>query len=91
MSLKIKSSNSFKKDVRIAEKRGHNLDSLRKVVALLISQIPLPLKYRDHTLSGSYKGFRECHVEPDWLLIYRVDQDELILFLFRTGFHSDLF
>ena len=58
---------------------------------ILAEQKKLEDKYRDHGLSGEYKGFRECHIEPDWLLVYRIDEDVLELFLFRTGSHSDLF
>ncbi len=89
--LKIVASNQFRKDLKLAAKRGLDLDKLRSVVDTLARQEPLDAKYRDHSLGGSYRGFRECHVEPDWLLVYRVEQDELELFLFRTGTHSDLF
>lgn len=89
--LNIVPSNQFKKDLRLAQKRGCNMDHLRKVVDALASEQKLDEKYRDHGLTGSYKGFRECHVEPDWLLIYRISQNALELFLFRTGTHSDLF
>ena len=89
--LKIVASNKFKKDLKLASKRGLNLASLREVVNTLAAQKALDQKYRDHNLSGNYSGFRECHIQPDWLLIYRVEEDELELFLFRTGTHSDLF
>lgn len=74
-----------------ARKRGLNLDKLKLVINTLASENKLDEKYRDHSLSGVLKEFRECQIEPDWLLVYRVDHDELILFLFRTGSHSDLF
>ena len=64
---------------------------LEAVITLLANEEKLPEKYRDHNLSGRYSSFRECHIQPDWLLIYRIDGDELELFLFRTGTHSDLF
>ena len=89
--LKIVVSNQFKKDMKLAKKRGLKLEHLAEVVNTLAAQLPLNEKYRDHNLTGKYRGFRECHVEPDWLLIYRIEADELELFLFRTGSHSDLF
>ena len=89
--LKIVSSNQFKKDLKFAKKRGLDIEKLRNVVNTLASGKPLDEKHRDHNLSGDYNGFRECHIEPDWLLVYRIDGDELELFLFRTGTHSDLF
>ena len=89
--LEIVLSNQFKKDLKSAHKRGLNLDLLNRVVDLLASQQPLPAKYRDHELTGDYKGFRECHIQPDWLLVYRIDSGELMLFLARTGTHADLF
>ncbi len=89
--LKIVPSNQFKKDLKLAKKRGLRLDHLETVVDSLAAQKTLDAKYRDHTLTGQYRGFRECHIEPDWLLIYRIEADELALLLFRTGSHSDLF
>ena len=89
--LKIVPSNKFKKDLKLAIKRGLNLELLREVVNTLAEQKPLDQKYRDHELSGNYSGFRECHIQPNWLLVYRVENNELELFLFRTGTHSDLF
>lgn len=84
-------SNRFKKDLKLAAKRGLNLDELDAIVERLASGQPLPEKNRDHALTGDYIGFRECHIRPDWLLVYRVDGEDLILFLFRTGTHTDLF
>ena len=89
--FEIVPSNQFKKDLKLAKKRGLKIDKLREVINALSEQKKLDDKYRDHGLSGDYKGFRECHVEPDWLLIYRINEDVLELFLFRTGSHSDLF
>ncbi|MBR3415602.1 MAG: type II toxin-antitoxin system YafQ family toxin [Clostridia bacterium] len=89
--LKIVSSNQFKKDLKLAVKRGLKIEKLRDVVNSLARQETLDEKYRDHVLTGEYRGFRECHIESDWLLVYRVDEGELELFLFRTGSHSDLF
>ena len=89
--LKIVSSNQFKKDLKRAKKQGFDFDRLTEVVNMLADQQNLPERYRDHNLIGDYSGFRECHVQPDWLLIYRIDDDQLELFLFRTGTHADLF
>ena len=89
--LEIVLSNQFKKDIKSAQKRGLKLELLTEVVDTLASQQSLPEKYHDHSLIGSYANFRECHIKPDWLLIYRIDNDDLLLFLFRTGSHSDLF
>jgi mRNA interferase YafQ len=89
--LNIVPSNRFKKDLKLAKKRGLNLDRLQIVVDTLASGQTLDAKYRDHNLTGDYHNFRECHVEPDWLLVYRIDNNELELFLFRTGTHADLF
>ena len=89
--LELVFSNRFKKYLKIAWKRGYNLDQLGEIIEKLQRQEPLPEKNRDHPLTGNYVGFRECHILPDWLLIYRVDNVELICFLSRTGTHSDLF
>ena len=89
--LEIVLSNRFKKDLKMAKKRGYNLDLLNDVVEKLAMQEPLPKKNRDHSLTGDFIGFRECHIQPDWPLVYRVNDEELILFLTRTGTHSDLF
>lgn len=89
--LEVVPSNQFKRDLRLARKRGLDTDLLRDVVRQLAQQKPLDEKYRDHQLTGDYRKFRECHIEPDWLLIYRIEATELELFLFRTGTHADLF
>ena len=91
--LKIEYQGQFKKDFKFAVKRGCNIAELQKVIALLASEQTLPEKYRDHALTNSrnYKGVRECHIEPDWLLIYKINNDCLILKLIRTGSHADLF
>ena len=89
--LKIVSSNQFKKDLKLAAKRGLKIEKLREAVNTLARGEILNEKYRDHPLAGDYKGFRECHIEPDWLLVYRVNDIELELFLFRPGSHADLF
>lgn len=89
--LKPFPSNRFRRDVKIAARRGLDVEILKKVVGLLENEIPLPEKFRDHALTGDWAGFRECHLRPDWLLIYRVEQERAILHLARTGTHSDLF
>ena len=89
--LKLVLSNRFKRDMKALKKRGYDFSLMESVVDTLMTQEPLDKKYRDHELSGNYAGFRECHILPDWLLVYKVDEDELLLFLFRTGTHSDLF
>ena len=88
---KIATNRKFKRDLKLAKKRGYNLSLLSVVVDMLVAGKPLPEKYKDHNLSGNYVGCRECHITPDWLLIYEVEEDELILYLTRTGTHSDLF
>ena len=89
--LKIVPSNQFKKDLKLAKKRGLSLNHLTAVVNMLAAREPLNERYRDHALTGRYRGFRECHIHPDWLLIYKVYADRLVLALIRTGTHSDLF
>ena len=89
--LNIVLSNRFKKDLKTISKRNYNLDLLDEVVSTLAEQKPLPEKNKDHPLTGDYIGFRECHIQPDWLSIYRIENEDLILFLSRTGTHSDLF
>lgn len=81
----------FKKDLKAAKKSGYNLQLLNDVVDTLAMGLPLDEKYRDHKLLGNYKGCRECHITPDWLLIYEISEDELILYLTRTGTHSNLY
>jgi mRNA interferase YafQ len=82
-------STRFRKDVKRSEKRGKDMAKLRAVLTLLAQEQPLPSEYRDHALRGDWIGFRDLHIEPDWLLLYRVDADEVQLA--RTGTHSDLF
>ena len=91
--LKAEFTGRFKKDYKIMVKRGLEPKKLEKLLVLLCGEEPLPEFYRDHALtnSGNYKGMRECHIEPDWLLVYQIIQDRLILRLIRTGSHSDLF
>ena len=91
--LKLSFSSQFKRDYKLAIKRGCNPAKLEEVVSLLQAEKPLPEKFCDHDLTNSrnYKDMRECHIEPDWLLVYKVYRDTLILKLIRTGSHSDLF
>ena len=89
--LTIKYHTMFKKDFKRIKKRGYDISRLEKIVELLANEVPLPEQFKDHNLSGSYNGFRECHIAPDWLLIYQVNNNELVLVLSRTGSHSDLF
>ena len=89
--LKPKLTTKFKRDVKRLQKRGFDMEKLDDVVEnYLLPQKALPPKYRDHALTGNYKGYRDCHIEPDWLLIYRVDGDDLVLLLSETGSHADL-
>lgn len=89
--LMIKYHTMFKKDFKRIKKRGYDISRLEKIVELLANEVPLPEQFKDHNLSGNYNGFRECHIAPDWLLIYQVNNNELVLVLSRTGSHSDLF
>ncbi|MBJ6745457.1 type II toxin-antitoxin system YafQ family toxin [Streptococcus sp. 121] len=89
--LELRTTNQFRKDIRRIQKRGGNLLKLEAVLSKLQQEIELDKKYLDHPLKGNYQGFRECHIEPDWLLIYAIDKGHLILTATRTGSHSDLF
>ena len=91
MMLKIVPSNQFRRDLKLAKKRGLNINKLQEVVNKIATGQRLDDKNHDHNLGGEFQGFRECHIEPDWLLIYRVDKGDLVLFLLRTGTHADLF
>jgi mRNA interferase YafQ len=79
----------FKRDVKLAKKRGKDMAKLRELLMLLVEGNPLPPRYKDHPLGGNWKHHRDCHIEPDWLLIYKIDGDDL--YLVRTGTDSDLF
>ena len=91
--LKPGFTGQFKKDYKLAVKSGFNPEKLEKVVSLLCNWVTFPPAYKDHLLMNSrnYKGMRECHIEPDWLLVYKIRKDILVLQLIRTGTHSDLF
>ena len=87
----IKYTTQFKKDYKQAKRQNKNIEYLKTIVALLADGKQLPEKYHDHPLVGNWKGHRECHISPDWLLIYKIDEDILILTMARTGSHSELF
>jgi len=85
----ISRTSRFKRDVKRMQQQGRELENLKRVLETLVNGEPLAAKYRDHVLVGQYKGTRECHIEPDWLLIYELAETEIVLI--RTGSHSDLF
>lgn len=87
----VKPTTQFKKDYKRAMKRGLKIELLEKIVELLAMGEALPEKNRDHELSGNWDGHRECHIQPEWLLVYRIEDNVLVLTLTRTGTHSDLF
>lgn len=89
--LTLVTTNQFKKDLKRIKKRGLALSKLEAVLDCLLEEQTLDPKHRDHALVGNYIGFRECHIEPDWLLVYAIDKGQLILTASRTGSHSDLF
>jgi len=83
------SGTQFRRDLKLAKKRRKDTGKLSEIILLLIDGKPLPARYKDHQLSGEWSHYRECHIEPDWLLIYKLDGNDL--YLVRTGTHSDLF
>ena len=87
----VKFTTQFRKDYKLAIKRGLKIELLEQIVALLAAGQSLQEKNKDHALTGNWVGHRECHILPDWLLVYRVEDDVLVLTLTRTGTHSDLF
>jgi mRNA interferase YafQ len=87
----VKPTTRFQKDLRLAEKRGYKIELLAAVVKQLAAGETLDSRYNDHPLRGQYRGHRECHITPDWLLIYEIEDEVLILHLTRTGTHADLF
>lgn len=91
MKYDIQFTTQFKKDLKLAKKQNKDLDKLFSVIEVLAGGETLPPQYRDHDLSGNYKGTRECHVDPDWLLIYEIQDNVLVLMLYRLGTHSELF
>ena len=91
MSYKVQWTSKFKKDYKLCQSTGFDTNLLDEVIILLSEGKTLPQKYKDHSLSGQWKDFRECHIKPDWLLVYAIQNDILTLTLARTGSHSDLF
>lgn len=91
MKYAIRPTTKFQKDLKRAQQRGYDISLLTEVIRKLAAGEPLPAKNKDHPLSGDYTGCRECHITPDWLLIYETTDKELVLYLLRTGTHSDLF
>lgn len=89
--LKLVTTSKFRKDYKLVKKRGYPIKVLEEVLDKLLAGEPLEEKYRDHALVGNFIGFRECHIQPDWLLIYSIENDKLILTASRTGTHADLF
>ena len=91
MTYTVKPTTKFQKDLKRVQKRGYDIDLLTDVIKKLATGETLDASYLDHPLKGDYTGCRECHVTPNWLLIYEISNDVLILYLTRTGTHSDLF
>ena len=89
--LTVKPTSKFKKELQKAQKSGKDISKLNIIIKKLANEEPLPAENKDNQLKGNFKGFRECHIEPDWLLIYKIYENQLILSLERTGSHSDLF
>lgn len=91
MKYDIQFTNQFKKDLKLAKKQNKNLNKLFEIIDILANAGNLKAKYKDHDLIDNYKGTRECHIEPDWLLIYEISNSVLVLMLYRFGRHSELF
>ena len=91
MKYEVKFTSQFKRDLKLAKKQGKDIDKLFDVINMIAEDEKLDEKYRDHNLSGDYAGCRECHVEPDWLLVYEVMDNVLVLMLYRVATHSELF
>lgn len=91
MKYIVKPTAKFQKDLKLMQKRGYQIDLLTDIIKILANGEKLDEKYLDHSLKGDFKGCRECHITPDWLLIYEIYEKQLILYLTRTGTHSDLF
>ena len=88
--LQIVLTAQFKRDYKLAKRRHYDIAELKRIVDKIANREPLPPKNRDHALHNNYEGFRECHIAPDWLLVYQIIEDTLVLSLARTGTHSDL-
>ncbi|RRK30425.1 type II toxin-antitoxin system YafQ family toxin [Schaedlerella arabinosiphila] len=91
MKYTVKPTTKFQRDLKRIQKRGYDISLLTNIIKKLADGEQLPEKNRDHSLNGDFVNCRECHITPDWLLIYEIDNGELILYLTRTGTHSDLF
>jgi len=91
MSLQPSFSKEFERNIKKAKKQGKDIELAKKIIRDLIDQIPLAEKHRDHPLRGDYKDHRECHIQPDWLLIYRIEEKEDCIYFVRLGSHSELF
>lgn len=89
--LNLYYTSKFNRDVKLVKKRGYDIKKLSDTIEMLRLMKPLPDRYYDHKLSGNYEGNRECHITPDWLLVYRIENETLTLILTRTGTHSDIF
>ena len=89
--LAVKATKKMQRDTKRMQKRGKDMNKLIAVIDMLANREAMPEKFRDHALAGEYKGARECHIEPDWLLVYRIIENELVLLTMETGSHSDLF
>jgi len=89
--LKLRYSAKFKKDFKLVQKKGYDISLFEEILSMLCNENILSPKHKDHPLSGNYAGFRECHITPDWLLIYKIEKEILVLSLTRTGTHSELF
>lgn len=87
----VAAGSQFRREYKLAQKRGHNMKLLDDIIAALARGEKLPAKHKDHALKGRWVGHRECHIQSDWLLIYRIEDDVLVLTLIHTGTHSDLF
>jgi len=91
MKYELSATGRFKKDLKSIIKRGYDIEFLNTVVGILVSGEQLAVKYNDHSLSGNWGNYRECHITPDWILIYKIEVNLLVLTLTRTGTHADLF
>ena len=89
--LKVKTTGQFGKDFKLMIKQGRDMEKLRAIMKKLTNQEPLDIRYKDHKLIGNLEGHRECHIEPNWLLVYRIQQSEGTIVFVRTGSHSDIF
>ena len=89
--LILETTAQFRRDYKLMKKRGYERELIKTVLDKLLNGCPLEAAHRDHALTGNYAGFRECHIKPDWLLVYKIERDRLVLVAQRTGTHSDLF